>query len=146
MAMSSFEAGILVGCTAVVSSAAPDLPEPMPEARPRATAEPPAEMVTDMGAKCRTMTADYERMMTEMNAAGQRLDDLVAQMNAASRLDKADKTAAAVTEVVAQCLAMRNRMMKMEHGMMAHLMEHMQADKGSVAPCPMMRTTGGMKH
>jgi hypothetical protein len=103
-------------------------------------------MFTDMGAKCRAMTADHERMITEMNAAGQRLDDLVAQMNAASGLDKADETAAAVTEVVAQCLAMRNRMMKMEHGMMAHLMEHMQADKGSVAPCPMMRTTGGMKH
>ena len=103
-------------------------------------------MSTDMDAKCRAITADHERMMTDMNAAGQRLDDLVAQINAASGLDRADETAAAVTEVVAQCLALRNRMVEMEHRMMAHVMEHMQADKGSVAPCPMMRPTGGMEH
>jgi len=30
------------------------------------------------------MMADHEKMMTEMKAADQRLDDLVAKMNAAS--------------------------------------------------------------
>ena len=135
MTMSRFEAGILVGCAAMVSSAAPDPPAPMPQALPRATvatAKPPAGMRADMGAKCQTMTADHEKMMTEMNASGQRLNDLVARMNAASGMEKADATAAAVAEIVAQCLATRNRMVKMEQGMMAL--------------CPMVTPTGGMNH
>ena len=84
-------------------------------------------MGADMRATCQTMTADHEKMMTEMNATGQRLNDLVARMNAASGMEKADATAAAVAEIVAQCLATRNRMVKMERGMMAHLTAHMQA-------------------
>jgi hypothetical protein len=100
-----------------------------------------------MGAKCHAMAADYEKMMSEMNAVGQRLDDLVARVNAASGIEKANETAAAVTEMVAQCLAMRTRMLKMEHEVLAHMMEHRQADKGTTAPCPTMRpTSGGMKH
>jgi HAMP domain-containing protein len=149
MAMSSFEAGILVGCAAVVNSAARDLLEPMPLAPPRATAvmaTPPAELVADIGAKCRAMTADHERMMTEMNAAAQRLDDLVSQMNAASGLDRVNETAAAVTEMVAQWLGIRNRMLKMEHEMLAHMMEHLLADKGAVTPCPMLMPAGGTTH
>ena len=36
-------------------------------------------------------------------------------------------------------------MMKMQDGMMAHMMEHMQAGKASMAACPMMKQMGGMK-
>ncbi len=127
MAMSSLEAGILVGCAAVVSSAAPDRPEPMSQALPRATAAtaiPSSDRAADMGATCDAMTADHEKMMSEMNAAGQRLDNLVARMNAASGVEKANETAAAVTEMVAQWSGMRNR----------------------IARYAAMRPTGGMKH
>jgi hypothetical protein len=103
-------------------------------------------MGADMGAKCQTMTADHEKMMTEINGRGQRLDVLVAKMNAASGMERADATAAAVAEVVAQCLAMRNLMVKIEHGMMAHLMEHMQAGAAATALCPMVTPTLGMSH
>jgi hypothetical protein len=40
---------------------------------------------------------------------------------------------------------MRDGMMKMQEGMMSHMMEHMQAGTGSMAMCPMMTQTGGMK-
>jgi hypothetical protein len=41
-------------------------------------------MATDMAAKCQAMMADHEKMMAEMKAADQRLDGLIARMNAAS--------------------------------------------------------------
>jgi hypothetical protein len=40
---------------------------------------------------------------------------------------------------------MRDGMMKMQHGMMGHMMEHMQAGKDSMAMCPMMKQMGGTK-
>jgi hypothetical protein len=145
MKMSRFVAGIVVGCAAVVISAVPGLagqaPQtPKPMAMAKATPEP------GMAAKCQAMMADHEKMMTEMKAADQRLDALVAKMNAVSGMEKADATAAVVSEIVAQRLAMRDGMMKMEHGMMTHMMEHMQAGKDSMAMCPMMKPMGGMKH
>ena len=36
-------------------------------------------------------------------------------------------------------------MMKMQEGMMSHMMEHMQAGKESMASCPMMKPMGSMK-
>jgi hypothetical protein len=81
-----------------------------------------------------------------MKAADQRLDDLVGKMNAASGTDKADATAAVVNEMVTQRRTMRDGMMKMQQGMMAHMMGHMQAGKDSMAMCPMMKQMGGMKH
>jgi len=35
--------------------------------------------------------------------------------------------------------------LKMQEGMMSHMMEHMQAGTGSMAMCPMMTPTGGTK-
>jgi hypothetical protein len=105
-------------------------------------ATPPA----DMAAKCQAMMADQEKMMAELKAADARLDDLVGKMNAASGVDKAEATAAVVNEMVTQRRTMRDGMMKMQHGMMAHMMGHMQAGKDSMAMCPMMRQMGGMKH
>jgi hypothetical protein len=99
-----------------------------------------------MEAKCQAMMADHEKMMAEIKAADQRLDDLVGKMNAASGIEKADATAAVLSEMVTQRRTMRDGMMKMEHGMMAHMMEHMQAGKDSMAMCPMMKPMTGMKH
>ena len=149
MTLSRFVTGIVTGCAAVVISAVPGLAGQMPQAPPPATtakAKPPSAMVADMSAKCQAMMADHEKMMTEMKAADQRLNDLVAKMNAAAGVEKADATSAVVSEMVAQRLAMRDGMMKMEHGMMTHMMEHMQTGKDSMAMCPMMKPMGGMKH
>jgi len=90
--------------------------------------------------------ADQEKMTTEMKAADQRLDSLVGKMNLASGTEKADATAAVVNEMVTQRGTMRDGMMKMQHGMMGHMMEHMQAGKDSMAMCPMMKPMGGMKN
>ena len=79
------------------------------------------------------------------HAADQRLDDLVAKMNTATGMEKMAATATVVTEMVTQCRTMRDGMMKMQEGMMSHLIEHMQAGTGSMAMCPMMKQTGGMK-
>ena len=73
------------------------------------------------------------------------LPDLVAKMNAASGMEKADATAAVVSEMVTQRKAMRDGMMKMQQEMMGHMMEHMEAGKDSMASCPMMKQMGGMK-
>jgi hypothetical protein len=67
-------------------------------------------------------------------------------MNAASGPGKVDAIAAVVSEMVAQRLTMRDGMMKMEHGMMTHMMEHMQAGKDTMASGPMMKSMGGMEH
>ena len=137
--------GIVVGCAAVVMSAMPGLAGQATQApKPMAMAKPTPD--TGMAAKCQAMMADHEKMMTEMKAADQRLDDLVAKMNAASGMEKADATAAVVNEMVTQRRTMRDGMMKMEGGMMGHMMEHMQAGKDSMAKCPMMTQMGGMKH
>lgn len=93
----------------------------------------------DMSEKCKAMMAQHEKMMAEMKAADQRLDDLVAKMNAASGQAKVDATAATVTEIVAQRRTMRDRMMDMHQSMMGHMGEHMQAGPQSMAMCPMMK-------
>jgi hypothetical protein len=105
----------------------------------------PATPSADMSAKCKAMMAEHEKMMAEMKAADQRLDELVTKMNAASGQAKVDATAATMTEIVAQRKAVRDRMMQMHHRMMSHMMEHMQAGPQSMAMCPMMKM-GTMKH
>ena len=105
----------------------------------------PAKPSADMSAKCSAMMAQHEKMMTEMKAADQRLDELVAKMNQASGQAKMDATAATVTEIVAQRKTMRDRMMQMHQRMMSHMGEHVQAGAQSVAMCPMMKM-GDMQH
>jgi hypothetical protein len=110
-----------------------------------AHAHPAGAKAQDAMAACKAVMADREQMMADMKAADQRLDSLVAKMNAASGQEKVDAMAAVVTEMVAQRTAMRDGMMKMHQGMMSHMMEHMHAGKESMAMCPMMKHMGGMK-
>jgi hypothetical protein len=105
----------------------------------------PAKPSADMAGKCKGMMAQHEKMMAEMKAADQRLDELVAKMNQASGQAKVDATAAAVTEIVAQRKTMRDRMMQMHQQMMTHTGEHVQAGAQSMAMCPMMKM-GRMQH
>jgi len=137
--------GIVAGCAAVMVFAALGLAGQMPEGRGHpamAQAKPEA----DTAATCQAVMADREKMMAEMKVADQRLDDLVDKMNAAPATEKADATAAVVKELTTQRRTMRDGMMKMQHGMMAHMMEHMQAGKDPMPMCPMMKQMGGMKH
>jgi hypothetical protein len=83
--------------------------------------------------------------MAEMKAADRTLDELVAKMNSASGQAKVDATAAAVTEIVQQRQTMRDRMMRMHHSMMGHMMQHIQAGPQSMTMCPMMKM-GAMRH
>jgi len=149
MRINRFVTAMVAGCAAVLMSAMPSLAGQMPQGPPKAAtakAKPQAGVPTDMAAKCQAMMADHEKLMKEMKAADQRLDDLVAKMKAASGTEKVDATAAVVNEMVTQRRTMRDGMMKMEGGMMGHMMEHMQAGKDSMAVCPMMKQMGGMKH
>ncbi len=149
MRLNRLVTAIVAGCAAVLMSAMPSLAGQMAQGPPTGTAAkatPQAGMGADMAAKCQAMMADHEKMMAEMKAADQRLDELVAKMNAATGTEKADATAAVVNEMVTQRRTMRGGMMKMEGGMMGHMMEHMQAGKDSMAMCPMMKQMGGMKH
>jgi len=149
MRLNGLVTGIVAGCAIVMMSAMPGLAGQVPQGSPQAgttKAAPHAGTAPDMAATCQAMMADQERMMAEMQAADQRLDALVSKMNAASGADKAEATAAVVNEMVTQRRTMRDGMMKRQHGMMAHMMGHVQAGKDSMAMCPMMKQMGGMKH
>jgi hypothetical protein len=149
MRLDRFVTGVVVGCAALVISGMSGLAGQTPQApNQAATAKATLQsgMAAEMAAKCQAMMADQEKMMAEMKSADQRVDELLTKMNAASGPEKVDATAAVVNELVNQRRAMRDGMMKMQHGMMAHMMEHMQAGKDSMAVCPMMKQMGGMKH
>jgi hypothetical protein len=133
---------MMVGCATVVMAAVPALAQTAHEQHAAtAKVKPPSAME----AKCQAMMAEKEKMMTDMKAADQRLDGLVATMNTASGMEKMTATATVVTAMVTDSRTMRDGMMKMHEDMMGHMMEHMQAGKDSMAMCPMMKHMGGMK-
>ena len=134
---------MMAGCAAVVIVAVPRVAAQTAHEQHAATAEvkPPSAME----AKCQAMMAEKEKMMADMKAADQRLDALVATMNTASGTDKMAAITAVVSEMATQRRTMRDGMMKMQEGMMSHMMEHMQAGTGSMAMCPMMKQMGAMK-
>lgn len=134
----------LAGCAAVVMSSASVSAVQMPQMTKPATAQ--AKPDAAMEAKCKAMMAEHDKMMADMKVADQRLDDLVAKMNAATGMDQVGATAQVVTEMVAQHRTMHDAMMKSNDDMMVHMMDHMQAGKDSMASCPMMKKMGGMKH
>jgi len=134
---------MVAGCAVVVMSAAPGLAAQTTHEQHTATAK--AKPPSGMEAKCQAMMAEKEKMMADMKAADQQLDALVATMNTASGTDKMAAITAVVSEMATQRRTMRDGMMKMQEGMMSHMMEHMQAGTGSMAMCPMMKQMGGMK-
>ena len=69
-----------------------------------------------------TMMAGQQAMMMSMQVTDKKLDDLVAQLNAAKCNDRVDKLVAVVNELVAERKQMAN-MMSMHGGMMQHMME-----------------------
>ena len=135
---------MVAGCAVVLMSAVPGLAAQTPQEHQHAATDQ-VKPASGMEAKCQAMMTEREKMMTAMKAADQRLDDLVAKMNTAAGMEKMVPTADVVTEMVTQRRTMRDGMMKTQDGMMSHMMEHMQVGSGSMAMCPMMKQTGGMK-
>ena len=144
MSMKRIVTAMMAGCAVVVISAVPGLAAQTPHEQHTATGK--VKPASGMAAKEHTMMAEREKLMADMKAADQRLDDLVATMNTASGMEKMTATAAVVTEMVTQRRTTQAGMMKMQEGMLGHMMEHMQAGKDSMAACPMMKQMGGMKH
>ena len=144
MRMKKIVTTMMAGCAAVVMSAATGLAAQTPQEHQHAATDT-AKPGSDMAARDHAMMAEREKMMTEMKAADQRLDDLVLKMNAASGTEKMAATASVVTEMVTQRRTMRDGMMKIQESMMSHMMEHMQAGTASMAMCPMMRQLGSTK-
>jgi len=144
MRVNRVRTAMVAGCAVVLMSAVPGLAAQTPPEHQHAATDQ-VKPASGMEAKCQAMMAEREQMMTAMKAADQRLDDLVAKMNTAAGMEKMAATADVVTEMVSQRRTMREGMMKMQEGMMSHMMEHMQAGTGSMAMCPMMKQTGGMK-
>lgn len=145
MSVKSIVTAMMAGCAAVVISAVPGLAAQTPH-HPQQAATAKVKPPSGMAAKDQAMMAEREKMMADMKAADQWLDNLVATMNTATGMEKMAATAAVVTEMVTQRRTMRNGMMKMQQDMMGHMMEHMQAGKDSMASCPMMKQMGDMKH
>ena len=135
---------MVAGCAVVMVSALPGLDAQTPQEHQHAVTDQ-VKPASGMEATCQVMMAEREQMRTAMEAADQRLDDLVATMNTAAGMEKMAATANVVTEMVRQRRTMRDSTMKMQEGMMSHMMEHMQAGTSPMAMCPMMKHMGGMK-
>jgi hypothetical protein len=145
MSVNRIVKAMVAGCAVVVVSAVPVLAAQAPQEPSGATTgtvKPPA----GMEAKCQAMVAEREKMMGDMKTADQRIDGLVATMNAAPDTEKLAAIANVVTEMVKQRRTLRDRMMTMQEGRMSHMMGHMEAGAASMAMCPMMKQMGGMKH
>jgi hypothetical protein len=70
------------------------------------------------------MGVDRQNMMAEMNAADQKLDELVTKMNAARGGDRLDAVVAVVNQLVDAHKKMRAHMESMHGGMMMMMGEH----------------------
>lgn len=99
--------------------------------------EAPKPMQQPMNPACQAMMQQMQTMQQQMKTMDDRLDKLVAGMNAASGPERVDAMAAVINELVNQ----RKQMETMMPAMMQHMTEHMQAGmKGdSMANCPMMK-------
>lgn len=107
--------------------------------------KPEAEMkMGAMPADCKAMMERHEAMQARMKEMDERLDNMVATMNAARGPAKTDRTAEVVQELVAQRRQMRDQMASMMPMMMQHMGGHMQQGMKmmheGMEQCPMMQT------
>ena len=117
---------------------------PSPEGMPKMGGEGQGMMAGGMMEECKAMMAKHDEMMAKMKEMDQKLERLVADMNAARGAKKVDAVAAVVGELVAQRQAMHPMMQGMHAEMMDHMMRHMQEGmmqgmKHSMSGCPMMK-------
>lgn len=93
---------------------------------------------------CGAMMQQHESMQKHMAEMDAKVQALVADMNKARGSAKVDKTAAVVTELVAQRSMMQKHMTEMMPKMMSHMTQHMQSGmmksmSDSMSGCPMMK-------
>jgi len=81
-------------------------------------------------AAAQSAPTERQAMMDSMQAEQNRLDDLVAQMNAAKGPEKVDRIAAVVTEMAAMHKRMNTMMMQ------GGMMQMMHMPSGSTPPAP----------
>jgi len=123
----------MIGGFALVLLCTPGLFAQMPEGQKPA-------MMPD----CAAMMQKHEAMQKHMAEMDVKLQTLVDEMNKAKGSAKVDKTAAVITELVAQRAMMQKQTMDMHPKMMEHMKAHMQSGmmKGmasSMSGCPMMK-------
>ncbi|MFZ2490703.1 MAG: hypothetical protein WA208_04380 [Thermoanaerobaculia bacterium] len=111
---------------------------------PALFAQMPAAEKPPMAHDCAAMMQEHQAMQKHMTEMDAKLETLVADMNRAKGSAKVDKTAAVVTELVAQRAMMQKHAMEMMPKMMSHMTQHMQSGmmKGmgdSMSGCPMMK-------
>ena len=137
---------------------APKSPQAAPMAGHHKGSAAGAKHDADMKTECEAMMAKKQEMQDKHHAMDAKLDQLVADMNAAKGskdVDALEKPMAAViNELVDQRKAMHSMMMEMQPEMMKHMMKHMEMHgaKGAME-CPMMKMgnspeskPGEMKH
>jgi len=110
---------------------------------PALFAQMPAGEKHSMMPDCAAMMQKHDAMQKHMAEMDAKLQTLVAEMNKAKGSAKVEKTAAVVSELVAQRSMMQKQMMEMHPKMMEHMMAHMKsgmmkAMASSMSGCPMM--------
>jgi hypothetical protein len=109
-------------------------PIPAPSAEPAAK-----ETEASLMKHCEKMKDLKAQMKADMKTQDAELIEHAARMNRAPADQKVDELATLVTHMLEQRIAMAARKASMEEEMMAHMMEHMEMGKGSMAKCPMMK-------
>jgi hypothetical protein len=100
---------------------------------------------TQMKDHCKDMMEQKRKLAADTKSQDAELTELVAKMNRAPGDKQMTLMAATITQIVEQQVAMDQRKAKMEDEMMAHMMQHMQMGKDSMAQCPMMKDMNDMK-
>jgi len=94
---------------------------------------------TQMKDHCKDMMDQKKKLAADVKAEDAELTKLVGKMNRAPEDKQMTLMANVITQIVEQQVAMDERKAKMDDAMMAHMMQHMQMGKDSMAQCPMMK-------
>jgi hypothetical protein len=89
--------------------------------------------------RCKDMMEQKKTLAADVKSQDAELTELVAKMNGAPGDKQMTLMATVITQIVEQQVARDQRNAKMEDEMMAHMMQHMQMGKDSMAQCPMMK-------
>jgi hypothetical protein len=118
-----------------------------PRVQAKAAAPPGGMQMTEsqMKDQCKDMMEQKKKLAADMKSQDAELTEQVAKMNRAPGDKQMTQMAAVITQIVEQQVAMDERKAKMEDEMMAHMMQHMQMGKDSMAQCPMMKDMHEMK-
>ena len=121
---------VLIGALAVSSPA---------QAGPAAPAGGMQMTESQMKDHCKDMMEQKKKLAADIKSQDAELTELVAKMNRAPGDKQMTLMTTVITQMVEQQAAMDQRKAKMEDEMMAHMMQHMQMGKDSMAQCPMMK-------